>query len=237
MTDPRPTLEELFHEACVVPSPHVRLAELAAVREIVEHQLEAARMAEVARLRARHEVELPHPDDASLDAYEIEVQFTRLLPKVFRGGFLLAVWAALEACTKDLASFASKELGRALPDDVFHKGFIQATERAFTERLGISAFENVEEREALKRFAQVRAALVHHNGAVERLPRGFMQEGLAGLEAEGLYVERDLHHRYFVPKDEYVERQLALVDRHLRALADRVAKALRRRVPAGDRSS
>lgn len=229
MEESLPSLEDLIREIREVPSPHVRLAGLAATRIIIEQQLDAARSAELKKLQRKHAEDGTHPDDASIDMYELEVQVTHLLPKVLRGGFLLALWSTLEACTKDLAAYAGRESGKAVPKGLFRYGsFLDSSQQAFTEILGIDAFASDAERAGLARLGRVRAALVHHNGNVEGLPEDLRDGHLAALEAEGLYLEKDLHHRYFVPTSEYVERNLALVDAHLRGLADRVQSAVRR---------
>ena len=101
-----PDLDDLMREIVEIPSPEIRLAGLAQTREILERQLDETRMSELRRLRAKHRAEKAHSDDASLDEYDLEVQVTHLLPKVIRGGLLLAVWSTLEACTKDRAGYA-----------------------------------------------------------------------------------------------------------------------------------
>ena len=210
-----------------VPSPEVRLAGLAETLTIVERQLEASRVMELLRLKQQHVTSRTHPDDASIDNYELEVQVTHLLPKVLRGVFLLTMWSTLDACTKDLAVHASRQTGRRLPPNSFRGSFVESTERVFRVVLDIDSFETAVDRDGLSRLARVRAALVHHNGSVEELPDDLKNGNLPALEAEGLYLERDLHHRYFVPKAEYVERNLGLVDRHLRSLSSRVQAALK----------
>ena len=219
----KPTLEELFQRVREFPSPEVRLADLRTALSMIDSNLDATRLAESARLRAKHDDEKPHPEDAAMEAYHLEVQLLHVLPKIVRGGFLLAMWATLEACTKDLALFASERTGTVLPEGLFeHGSFIKATEVAFERHLGVPAFTNTVEKAQLLRLARVRSALVHHNGDIRRLPQDLVAGGVRALEAEGLYVEKDLHHEYFVPTHEFLVARLDLLDRHLMALRARV---------------
>jgi hypothetical protein len=159
MDEPLPSLDDLLREIREVPSPEVRLAGLAVTRKVIEQQLDFARHLELTKLRQQHIEDQTHEDDAALDLYELEVQVTHLLPKVLRGGFLLALWSTLEACTKDLAVYASRQTGRALPNGLFrHGSFVESSERAFASVLNIKAYETFDERNALARLARVRAA-------------------------------------------------------------------------------
>lgn len=209
----------------VFPSPEVRLASLRAALPVIESQLDAARVVEAQRLRMKHWNEDPHPEDAAIDSYVLEDQLLHVLPKIIRGGFVLALWSTLEACTKDLALFASDRTRIALPERHFdHGGFIKAAELAFERHLGVPAFANIAEKSQLVRLAEIRAALVHHNGEISRLPQDLRAGGPLALEAEGLYAEKDLRHEYFVPMRAFLETRLELVDSHLRALRGRVER-------------
>ena len=227
MDDLPPDLDDLMREIVEVPSPEVRLAGLSQTREILERQLDETRISELLRLRAKNRAEDAHSDDASLDEYELEVQVTHLLPKVVRGGLILALWSALEACTKDWAGYAATQTGRTLDRSHFRAGsFVDSSDRAFQSLLGISAYATQEVKTSLSRLAVIRAALVHHNGNISALPIDLRDGHLLTLEAEGLYSERDLHHRYFVPSAGYVARNLSMVAEHLASLSARVKVAL-----------
>ena len=223
-----PDLDDLMREILEIPSPEVRLAGLAQTREILERQLDEARVSELHRLRAIHRAEQAHSDDASLDEYELEVQVTHLLPKVVRGGMVLAIWSTLEACTKGWAAYAATQTGSTLDPAHFKAGsFVEASDRAFHSLLRISAYATQDMKASLSRLAAIRAALVHHNGNIAALPTDLREGNLLALEAGGLYIERDLHHSYFVPSAAFVERNLSIVAEHLSSLSVRVKAALR----------
>jgi hypothetical protein len=219
----------LIREVREVPSPEVRLDALAAVLGIIENQIDSARYAAVLKLRDRHELESIHPEDAEIDRYELEEQLTHVLPKTLRGGFVLALWSTLESCTRDLAHYASKHLDQQFPTSLSSGGFVEGSDKAFRALFGFDACQSPEEREALKRLAKIRNALVHHNANITELPSDLKGGDVRKMEAEGLYKERDLHHEYFVPTREFLERNFATVKDHLYSLSARVKSAIKNR--------
>ena len=223
MTQPSHSLEGLITEIRDFPSPEVRIAGLRSVLPLLEAQIESVRLSEAMQLRRKHLQEDTHPEDAAIDVHELKTHLLHTLPQVVRGGFVLAAWSALEACTKDMAHFASAYLRKSLPNKIWEGSFVKATDRAFAT-LAIPAFASAADRVAMKRLADVRAALIHHNAEVSRLPED-LRRGRHALEAEGLYEEADLHHRYFVPTHHYLERTLLLVANHLEGMRDRVYEA------------
>ena len=216
----RPSLQELVRRVREVPSPEVRLSGLIASVAIAEQQLEIARHLEPEKLRQLLSAQPEHTDDQADRVYDLEVQLTHLLPKLFRGGSILAIWSTLEACTKDLAVYSARILGKPSPQALFRGSFIAACEKAFS-RVSIHAFDSAATRERLALLAGVRSAIIHHNSELQALPAGIAKDR-AALEEAGLYVESDLHHEYFVPTAEFVLKSLLAVDQHLRSLAARV---------------
>lgn len=221
MATARLTLDELVRRVREIPSPEGRLFGRKASVAFAEQQLAVARQVEPVRLRRRMQVTSAHPSDERDRIYDLEVQLTHLLPKLFRGGSLLAIWSILEACTKDLAAYAAKVLGKQSPLSHFRGPFIAAAEKAFSS-LSIAPFESSAAREQLVLLAAVRASIVHHNSELRSLPRSIDCTNQNELARLGLYVESDIYHDYFVPTPGFVSAALLLVDTHLRSLATRV---------------
>jgi hypothetical protein len=113
---------------------------------------------------------------------------------------------------------------------------VDGSERAFRELLGLEVFRSDSERTAMKRLAKIRNALVHHNASISALPDDLKSGDISKLEAEGLYAERDLHHVYFVPRREFLERSFVLVKDHLYSLSARVKAAVKGRDGVSDRA-
>jgi hypothetical protein len=208
---------------------NVRVASLEPTRRIVEEQLELARHVEIARLRSEHQTlsaEL-HPDDRDSDLFDLQQQVTHLLPKVFRGGFLISLWSVLERCTQDIATRAAERAGRHLPPKLFrHSRFIAAAESAIHTAVQLAAFPEQVERKRLEQLGLLRNVLVHHDGRITELPSALAGLNNEQLAAHGLHVVRDYDFAYVVPTEEYMRENTALVVNYIHSLASRVFDAL-----------
>jgi hypothetical protein len=220
----RPTLDELVRRIREIPSPEGRLVGLSTSVALAEQQLAVARHLEPLKLRETLRLNPEHPEDEDARFYDLEQQLTHLLPKLFRGGSILAIWSTLEACTKDLASYAAKVLGKPSPSSFFRGPFVAACEKAVAN-VAIAPFHTAHAKEELVVLAGVRAVIVHHNSELRSLPKSIAYGDRVELEKAGLYVESDLYHEYFVVTAEFVANALRLVDSHLRSLAERVRTA------------
>ena len=190
------------------PGVGVQLAALERLRVALETQLEAARLSGIIELRLAHSVDPPHPDDAELDQYESETRNTHYLPKVFRGGFLLMLWAAAESSVKDITRYVAKEVGQSLPAKDLD---LKRAEKELLRLIGLDLFRDASERNEVHQLREVRNTLVHHNGKVAELETKLGRLKGPRLEQIGLSVERDLHFEYFVPTEDFVKSQVRLV--------------------------
>ncbi|MBI4191534.1 MAG: hypothetical protein HY525_13475 [Betaproteobacteria bacterium] len=218
------SLEELYRQTVTFPGPAIPLSGLLAALDTVEEELAHARDQAAVRLRARHqrEAEFRHPEDLELDAYELEVTTNQILPRVFRGGFLLTLWSVFETVAKRMAEYVSTTRGLPTMQPQFRQPhFLKSLQKVYTESLGIVAFPDATEYGEIDTLRQVRNALIHHNGNVSALPdsmRNLSQEDLANL---GLNVYSDLHETFFVPDAPFLTRSLSLVHGYLTSLSDR----------------
>lgn len=219
----RNSLQELYRQTVTFPGPGMPLAALQTALDAIEEELSHARDQATVRLRARHKREGDelHPDDRELDQYELEVTINQVLPRVFRGGFLLAMWSVLETVAKRMAEYVCGTRGLPTVQREFrHGNFLKSLNRVYTG-LGIISFPDQMDYEQLDQLRQIRNALIHYNGSVAGLPdsmRTLPPEGYADL---GLTVYGDLHEEFFVPNAEFLTRNLALVRSYLTSLSER----------------
>lgn len=219
----------LFREATFFPGLNIRVASLETTRRIIEEQLEVARHFEITRLRGAHDAigaDL-HPDDKELDLSELERQVTHLLPKVFRGGFLITLWSVLERCTNDIATRAGERAGKPITQRLFrYKPFLVAADLALQEAVQLEAFPDPAVRESLKQLGVVRNALVHHDGRQREFPPPWSGLNAEQLAVRGLNLVRDYDFSYLVPTEAYLESNTALVVQYIHSTAARVFHAL-----------
>jgi len=227
MTEPI-SLEELYREAVTFPGPNIPLAGLHTVLEAVEEELVHACDQTTVRLHARHkrDAESLHLDDRDLDLYELQVTIEQILPRVFRGGFVLTLWSIFEVVTKRMAEYICRERGLPTVQSKFRRGnFLDALERVYTQTLCVVAFPDPIVRQDLEQLRQVRNAIIHHNGNVTALPEAMRDRGAEGYAVLGLQTYTDQDEEFFIPKADFLSRNLVLVHSYLTALSGRAYAA------------
>lgn len=230
----RKTLEELIHRATIFPGPSLRLAGLETTLGAVEDQLIHLRAQLEVRLKAKLKREAcsMHPDDIEFEKYEFSQTVDELFPKVFRGGFVIALWSVFEACIKDMAEYTRRE--RGIPfglQDLRAGDFLGQTEKFFFGAVGLHAFPDKQVRKEIEELRGFRNALVHHDGSTDQLPKSLRAKNPDQYRSLGLQVCSDLHHEYAVPTAEYANRNLLIVRDYLESLAKQLYANLH---PGGD---
>lgn len=229
---PKPSqdpLDRLLREATAFPGLNIRVASLETTRRIVEEQLEIARHLEIKRLRAEH-AKLGanrHSDDKDNDLFELQQQVMHLLPKVFRGGFIITLWSVLERCVNDIATRAGERTGNHFALRLFRqKPFLVAADTALRTTVQLPAFPDSKVRDKLEQLGTVRNVLVHHDGRLNEFPPDIAQLNVEQLAKLGLSLVRDYDFSYVVPTDAYLVENTALVVRFIDSTAERVFNAL-----------
>ncbi|MCE9569598.1 MAG: hypothetical protein K8R10_06245 [Rhodocyclales bacterium] len=230
------SFEELYRKAITFPGPNAAMAGLSVALETIEDELAHAGEQARVRLRARHQREIAylHPEDREDDEYALKVTVEQVLPRVFRGGFILMLWSVFEVAVKRMAEYACRERNLpSLASSFKHGNFLDAVDRAYTKNLGVVAFPDSLVREKLDLLRHVRNALIHHNGSVAALPESLGAQNAAGYAALGLQTYTDLHDEFFVPHAAYLTENFAVVENYLALLSERVYASVHP-VPAKD---
>jgi hypothetical protein len=218
--------EKEIEQVLAFPGVGVQLAVLEKLRTAIEGQLEAARTGQLQEFLRRRAVTDQHPDDTDLEAFGVESMHVHYLPKAFRGGFLLMLWAAMESAIKAIANYAATRVGQPLDHKHFSRALFGPAAQALETRVGVKLFADEATREGLELLRHVRNALIHHDGNVDALPAKLRKLSGPRLQQLGLGVERDLHRQSLVPTEAFVEHQVRLVSNFLRRLDSAVFAAL-----------
>lgn len=218
----KPTLEQFLHRAVKFPGPSTRLVGLETALNAVEEQLTHVRVQLDTRLKAKLKRygRSMHPDDVEMEKYEFAKTVDEILPKVFRGGFVVSMWSVFEACVKDMAEYICRE--RGIPfglQDLRAGDFLGQMEKFFEGALGLKAFPDRSIRKRLEELRGFRNALAHHDGSTSELPKSLRGRNDKHYEALGLTVYSDLHHQYAIPGAEYTRRSLTMIHDYLETLA------------------
>jgi hypothetical protein len=207
-------LARIMLRATFFPGLNARLASLDTLMSISERQLDAARSEEIIKLRREHRQlgKHLHQQDREFELSELEDQVTHLLPKLFRGGYVLTLWSVFERSLMDVAIRAADYREIEFPQDYFRKGsFFPAMRDALDKCVGISAFPNKEEYKHLRVLNGVRQTLLHHDGRFAEAPSAIKSLSAGELEGLGLTLERDNHFQYVVPSTLFLESGTTLV--------------------------
>lgn len=215
-------LERLFHRAVKFPDPTRRLASLReafdATEAAISHQGEQYALRTKASLKKRG----MHPDDIDLELYIMRTTTEELFPQVFRGGFLVSVWAVFESGVKDLAEYTRVQLGHPFGlQDLRASGFLEQAERFFKTTLNIAPFPAKQDRKQLELLKGFRNTIAHHNGSFDQLPKE-----LRTAEPAPFQKFSDLHHTFAVPSAEYNRASIDVAENVCRELAESVYKRL-----------
>jgi hypothetical protein len=203
---------------------NARLAALAPLTRLAELQLDVARAVEIQRVRQEHAAlgsEL-HPDDRTFELDDLEQQVTHLLPKLTRGGLILALWSTLERSVKDIAIRAGRHTANPISPTHFRSHFFSAAEKALLSRCGLHAFPDSGQKLKLEFLASVRNTLIHHDGRLDEAPANISALDPQDLAKAGILLERDDDYVYIVPTQEFINEAVALVYAYIHNLADRV---------------
>jgi hypothetical protein len=223
------SLAELYRKSVEYPGPSLRMAGLDAARAAIEDQLDHLKGQRAVRLYARlkKEAHAMAPDDVEYEVDQLKNTVEELFPKVFRGGFIISLWSVFEACIKDLAEYVRRE--QDIPfglQDLRAGDFLEQTEIFFFRLLAVRAFPEKSVRTKLEELKGFRNALVHHDGAIEELPKALRSKTEVEYRSKGLLVYSDLHHQYAVPTAGYAEDAFNAVCTFLEQFADTVYAAI-----------
>jgi hypothetical protein len=223
------SFEELYRRTITFPGPSSAMAGLSVALETIEEEL--AHAADQARVRqyARHQNEIAylHPEDIEDDEYALKVTVEQVLPRVFRGGFLLMLWSVFEVAVKRMAEYACRQQNLPSLTSSFNRGnFLENIEKAYANNLGVTAFPDSLVREKLDLLRHVRNALIHHNGSVAALRKSLAHRNSAGYAALDLQTYSDLHEEFFVPNAAYLTESFVLVKGYLTLLSERVYESV-----------
>jgi hypothetical protein len=152
---------------------------------------------------------------------DLEHQVTHLLPKLTRGGLILALWSTFERSVKDVAERTAQHTGNPKSRKHFRSHFFSATEKAFLASCGMQAFPDANQKLKLEILASVRHTLIHHAGRLEEAPPNISSLDHQALEKVVIRLERDYGYDFIVPTEEFLSEAVDLVYAYVHDLADR----------------
>lgn len=191
-------------------------------REVFEEQLRFLKDQERVRLRARFASAELEMDDAERQfaSEQVDMLVGEVLPRFFRGPYLIALWALFESGIIELADYLAqrKQLPLKLRDIRGHNP-IEQWNKYFTYVAGFPLDVSESTWQRLDELRQVRHVLAHANGRLD------LAEESARRKLEEWCVENRGLHAYFnllIVSAEYTQTAQVLVTETLSGLIGRV---------------
>lgn len=198
--------------------------ELAALNEYLdtmEKQIDQIASSEKLILDAAIRDQNITPDDPEWDMkqqiYDHRVEL--LLPRFFRGPFLVSLYAVYEASVTEIARLLQKSQGRTISiDDLRGYDFLDRAKKYYKHILSFDLCTDSSAWQQIKKLSEVRNAIAHTNGRVEML-RERAKNKILVWENEQIGIHTQWG--YIVPGRTFVENTFSKVQSSLEDLVQR----------------
>lgn len=200
----------------------IELSGLREALEIMENQIQFL----VAQRKVQAEADLKALADQGVEWQDGEVQLAlqerdyaveHLYPRLFRGPFLVTLWAIYEAGLKEVARFVKRQKGIDLDVDEVKGSDVRRTVKRYFEAVLRVGFPSDQSRAGeLGKLYKVRNAFAHANGRLRSLS-GDVRKTIDSMIAEG-HLEESLG--YIVPTRAYLVAACEVVHVELTALVN-----------------
>lgn len=183
--------------------------------------LTAERTASVDKYVASLEYSEEGHADAQLAFQELEWEVENTLPRIYRGGLLILIWAAYESGVEEVAEFIGKRMPvRIGLSDLRGRSTLDRAKKYYPEVLRFELFAEKNSLARLREIELVRNAFAHANGRMERASVG-ARKTLAAMVESGRLKE---FWNVVVPTGDFLRSSLRVVESEISSLVDR-AKA------------
>jgi hypothetical protein len=161
------------------------------------------------------------PDDAEWQFehqdYDHRVEF--LLPRFFRGPFLVSLYAVYEASVTEIARLLQKGQGRAISiDDLRGADFLNRAMKYYRHILNFELCTDNSAWQQIQMLSEIRNAIAHTNGRIEILQESAKKRI---LDWEKKRIGIDTNWGYIVVDRAFVERTFSKVQSSLNDLVQR----------------
>ncbi len=161
------------------------------------------------------------PDDPEWDFkqqdYDYIVKF--LLPRFFRGPFLVSLYAVYEASVTEIARLIQKSQGHAISiNDLRGNDFLDRAKKYYKHILDFDLCTDKSSWQQIKMLSEIRNAIAHTNGRIEML-RGPAKEKLLNWEKKRIGINTQLG--YIVINRAFVQKTFSQVQLSLEDLVQR----------------
>ena len=193
---------------------------LAKYRALLEEQLVFLREQELLRARAAQDRAATDEGERDLALQQVEILVYEVLPRFYRGPFLISLWAVFESGVIEVAEYIRKTRSRTLKlRDIRGRDKKEEWDKYFTHVLNYPLGVEGPTWQQLDELRQVRNVLAHANGRLDLSDENTRQQ-IERWCAEGRGLSS--HYGLLLFSEEYTRQAQVLVTEVLSSLTDRV---------------
>jgi hypothetical protein len=138
---------------------------------LIEGQMERIQRKERLRLDTYIRTKNLSPDDPdwhnAIEEHDERIEF--LLPRLFRGPFLVALYAVYESAVGEVAQLMQQSLPHGISIKDLKGDFLERAKKYYKHILGFDLYTEDKEWQRIKMLAELRNAFAHVNGRMEML--------------------------------------------------------------------
>jgi hypothetical protein len=188
--------------------------------DLVDQQMIQMEKDEHEKLKAYIKSEKLTPDDPEwhFAHQEYDHRFDFLLPRIFRGPFIVALYAVYETSVIEIARLIQKTKGHTIALNDLRGTFLKRSKKYYYNILQFELYKSEESWGRINMLAELRHALAHANGRIEML-RDEQQKNIKKIENLGIGVED--FNGFIVFSGDFVKETFELVRSSLEDLVER----------------
>lgn len=160
------------------------------------------------------------PDDpewhGAIQEYDHHIEF--LLPRFFRGPFLVALYAVYESAVTEIARYIQDKQSQQISIDDLRGGFLERAKKYYKHILRFELYLQEKEWHRVKMLSELRNAFAHMNGRLEML-NSKSRKTIENWEHQNLGIST--YHGYIICEAKIVTEIFDVVRGSLEALVSR----------------
>ena len=188
--------------------------------ELIEKQMESLQKSERDILDTLIRKEKLSPEDFEWHEaiHNYDLRFDFLLPRAFRGSFLVALYAVYESSVTEIARLIQTSKGQSIALGDLRGDFLDRSKKYFKNILQFDLCNDNKVWQRIRMLAEIRNAIAHVNGRLEMLNTGSRGK-IRNWEKQGVGIEN--YNGYLVVNAGFTKEIFDLVRSSLEELVER----------------
>ena len=140
--------------------------------DMLEKQISSISEQERVRLRAKIKEQENDLDEADLLVIQnkFDILVDELLPRFFRGPFIVTLWSVIESSIVDVANYIQKQKNKSLSmKDIRGKNFLNQANKYFEHVIDFNLFNDKDVANRLEMLRILRNVIAHCNGRLDSI--------------------------------------------------------------------